>query len=69
MPQRPILKYIDPVSGKYEYSTVVDIGDLDKLNTRVKDNLVNAINSILADGVPGEGGGSVPDGVLEELNK
>lgn len=47
--ERPIIKYLDPITGQYEFSTVVDIGDLDKLNTRVKTNIVESINSLISD--------------------
>ena len=48
---RPIVKYLDPVSGGYEFATVVDIGDLRNLNTAIKSDIVGAINSIISDGV------------------
>src|SRR5574344_1973751 len=48
---RPIVKYLDPVSGEYEFATVVDIGDLCNLNTTIKSDIVGAINSIVSDGV------------------
>ena len=48
---RPIVKYLDPVSGGYEFATVVDIGDLRNLNTTIKSDIVGAINSIISDGV------------------
>lgn len=48
---RPIVKYLDPVSGEYEFATVVDVGDLRNLNTNIKSDIVSAINSIISDGV------------------
>lgn len=48
---RPIVRYLDPVSGEYEFATVVDIGDLRNLNTTIKSDIVGAINSIISDGV------------------
>ena len=40
------VKYLDPETGEYKYATVVDVGDLTKLKTTVKSDLVSAINSI-----------------------
>ena len=48
---RPIVKYLDPISGEYEFATVVDVGDLRDLNTTIKSDIVGAINSIISDGV------------------
>ena len=48
-----VVKYLDPRTGKYEYATVKDIGDLQKLNTKVKTSIVDAINSISADDIEG----------------
>lgn len=48
---RPIVKYLDPVSGEYEFATVVDVGDLRNLNTTIKSDIVGAINSIISDGI------------------
>ena len=48
---RPIVKYLDPVSGEYEFATVVDVGDLKNLNTNIKSDIVGAINSIVSDGI------------------
>ena len=47
---KPTIKYLH--NGVYQYATVKDIGDIDKLATVVKTDLVGAINSIL---------GNVPD--------
>ena len=65
---KPIVKYLDPVSGNYEYATIVDVGDLSKLNTRLKGTLVDAINSILEDGLVGGGGDEVPQFVIDQIN-
>ena len=40
------VKYLDSETGEYKYATVVDVGDLTKLKTTVKSDLVSAINSI-----------------------
>lgn len=58
--KKPIVRYLE--HGVWKNATVVDIGDLDKLKTLVKTDLVSAINSIQA------GGGSTnPD--LEQIIK
>lgn len=46
MDNSALVKYYDPRTGKYEYATVLDVGDLSKLNTTIKTDLVSAINSI-----------------------
>ena len=46
MDNSALIKYYDPRTGKYEYATVLDVGDLSKLNTSIKTDLVSAINSI-----------------------
>ena len=59
------VKYLDPETGEYKYATVVDVGDLTKLKTTVKSDLVSAINSI-------EITGELPADVqnqLDEINK
>lgn len=48
-----VVKYLDPRTGKYEYATIKDVGDLQKLNTKVKTSIVDAINSISTDGIDG----------------
>ena len=48
-----VVKYLDPRTGKYEYATIKDVGDLQKLNTKVKTSIVDAINSISTDGIGG----------------
>ena len=50
MSNKLLVKYLDPSTGKYEYASVVDIGDLDNLKTQVKTDLVSAINSITLSG-------------------
>ena len=69
-----VVKYLDPRTGKYEYATVKDVGDLQKLNTKVKTSIVDAINSISADDIEGLRNGldtigktikSLEDGTLE----
>lgn len=47
---KPLVKYLSPTTGKYEYATVVDIGDLSLLKTNIKTNIVDAINSLYLDG-------------------
>ena len=59
------VKYLDAETGNYEYATVIDVGDLDKLKTTVKSDLVSAINSI---GITG----NIPSGIqdqIDEINK
>lgn len=62
---RPIVKYLDPVSGEYEFATVVDIGDLEDLNTTIKSDIVSAINSIISGGVHNP----ISDERLEDLER
>ena len=62
---RPIVRYLDPVSGEYEFATVVDIGDLRNLNTTIKSDIVGAINSIISDGVHNP----VSDEKIEDLER
>ena len=56
------VKYLDAETGDYRYATVIDVGDLDKLNTKVKSDLVSAINSI---GITGE----LPGGIQNQLDE
>ena len=63
---RPIVKYLDPKTGEYEYATVIDVGDLQLLNTQVKSDLVQAINSLFYDDRIGGGGELSPED-LERL--
>lgn len=42
---KPTIKYL--LNGEYHYATVKDIGDIEKLKTEVKTDLVGAINSLL----------------------
>ena len=56
------VKYLDAETGDYKYATVIDVGDLDKLNTKVKSDLVSAINSI---GITGD----LPGGVQNQLDE
>src|SRR5574344_1305193 len=63
---RPIVKYLDPKTGEYEYATVIDVGDLQLLNTQVKSDLVQAINSLFYDDRIGGGGELTPED-LERL--
>lgn len=63
---RPIVKYLDPKTGGYEYATVIDVGDLQLLNTQVKSDLVQAINSLFYDDRIGGGGELTPED-LERL--
>lgn len=62
MSNKLIVKYLDPNTGKYQDATVADIGDLANLQTKTKTNLVDAINSIQG------GGGSLPDGIQDQLD-
>ena len=56
------VKYLDAETGNYEYATVIDVGDLDKLKTTVKSDLVSAINSI---GITG----NIPSGIQDQLDE
>ena len=56
------VKYLDAETGDYKYATVIDVGDLDKLNTKVKSDLVSAINSI---GITGD----LPGGIQNQLDE
>ena len=56
------VKYLDAETGDYEYATVIDVGDLDKLKTSVKTDLVSAINSI---GITGD----LPGGIQNQLDE
>lgn len=47
---KPTIKYLDSY-GKYQYATVKDIGDIEKLATPIRTDLVNAINSIVTEGL------------------
>src|SRR5574344_64579 len=65
---RPIVKYLDPKTGEYEYATVIDVGDLQLLNTQVKSDLVQAINSLFYDDrIGGGGSGELTPEDLERL--
>ena len=65
---RPIVKYLDPKTGGYEYATVIDVGDLQLLNTQVKSDLVQAINSLFYDDrIGGGGSGELTPEDLERL--
>ncbi|WP_461199373.1 carbohydrate binding domain-containing protein [Enterococcus sp. N249-2] len=66
MANKLIVKYLDPNTGKYEFATVADIGDLDKLKTTVKTDIVSAINSIQ---LTGTGNNDVLQEQLDEINK
>lgn len=48
------IKYLDN-DGNYQYATVKDAGDLDKLKTKAKEDLVSAINELATNGI-GSGG-------------
>ena len=48
------IKYLDN-DGNYQYATVKDAGDLDKLKTMAKEDLVSAINELATNGI-GSGG-------------
>ena len=56
------VKYLDAETGNYEYATVIDVGDLDKLKTTVKSDLVSAINSI---GITG----NIPSGIQDQIDE
>lgn len=51
------IKYLDN-DGNYQYATVKDAGDLDKLKTKAKEDLVSAINELATNGI---GGGGIDD--------
>lgn len=48
-----IVRYLDPNTKKYENATVADVGDLSKLTTAVKTDLVSAINALSISGGSG----------------
>lgn len=58
---KPTIKYLDKY-GNYQYATVIDIGDVEKLTTPIKTDLVSAINSLM------NGGVSVPQSVMDSIN-
>lgn len=58
MSEKLVIKYLSPSTGQYEFATVQDVGDLEKLNTNVKTDLVSAINEILLRGTGNGGGGN-----------
>lgn len=66
MANKLIVKYLDPNTGKYEFATVADIGDLDNLKTTVKTDIVSAINSIQ---LTGTGNNDALQEQLDEINK
>lgn len=43
------IKYLQ--DGEYHYATVKDVGDIDLLKTKTKDDLVGAINELVTDGI------------------
>lgn len=53
---KPTIKYL--LNGEYHYATVKDIGDIEKLTTAVKTDLVAAINSL---------SGSIPDNMSQTI--
>lgn len=67
MSSKLLVKYLDPNTGKYEYASVVDIGDLDNLKTQVKTDLVSAINSITLSGEAPENIQSQIDGINSQI--
>ena len=48
------IKYLDN-DGNYQYATVKDAGDLDKLKTKAKEDLVSAINELATNGIAAGG--------------
>lgn len=65
--KKPI-KYL--MNGEYHYATVIDIGDIDKLKTKAKNNLVSAINELYTDGgLGGSGGNEIDPAILEQIEK
>lgn len=58
---KPTIKYLDKY-GDYQYATVIDIGDVEKLTTPIKTDLVGAINSLIESGI------AVPDSVITNIN-
>lgn len=63
-----LVKYLDPATGKYENATVAEIGDLTKLKTSVKTDLVAAINSIQGGGSGSGTGQPIPSDIQDQLN-
>lgn len=65
--KKPI-KYL--MNGEYHYATVIDIGDIDKLKTKAKNNLVSAINELYTDGgLGGSGGNEIDPVILEQIER
>lgn len=58
--KKPTIKYLDSY-GNYQYATVKDIGDVEKLTTPIKADLVSAINSIVSEGL------GVPQGLYDQV--
>ena len=62
MTDKLIVKYLDPNTKKYENATVADVGDLSKLKTSIKTDLVSAINAITSGEI------NIPDDMQEVIN-
>lgn len=61
------IKYLDN-DGNYQYATVKDAGDLDKLKTKAKEDLVSAINELATNGI-GSGGVEEVKDRIDQIQK
>lgn len=59
------IKYFE--GNEWKFATVKDVGDLEKLKTTEKSDVVSAINELFTSG-GGSGGGTIPAGLEERLS-
>lgn len=65
---KPTVKYL--INGKYHHATVRDVGDIEKLKTKIKTDLVSAINELVTEGTgSGPGIGAEVEEKLAEIDK
>lgn len=69
MGKKPYIKYLSSDTGEYESPTLPDIGQIDELQTAVKTSLVDAINSMIADGVPSSEVNEKIAGIKDSLDR
>lgn len=50
---RPVIKFLSARTGKYEFATVDGLGDIALLQTRIKTDIVSAINELIVEGIAG----------------
>lgn len=58
---KPTIKYLH--NGEYHYATVKDIGDIEKLQTKIKTDLVGAINSLF------DASGNIPPDLQDRIDQ